>query len=580
MNPRRFRICMAAFGCVLVFLGRFAVAEPVEIPWRDPAAWASDGMWKIAARDDGLEFLKDEKPAHNSMCWLRLPAPLARGDRLEIAYRLEKPFKHVDLFLGADCVQPRYGDPLPEFAEVFSLGGIPDTDQRLRAHVITGDGTIDTLGFLSWGWREDRNTWLRVARIAAERPARAPEWIAWPVPPILHDRSIPARHPLQDFFPFGVYISLGDATSAAKREGKGVWEWLDEALGDLAARGMNFTSLVNFGQANLDRLAELHLKHGLRMNPQAGEHDLKHNVHEIALRYLKQAIARHRASGVIAGWGAGEEFPPAQVPKLDLAHEIVHAVDPQNTLVTIHNRVEAFRVLNGAADVRIAFRDVYPFFSSPRAGPTTFEASMNYYEDEIDKCKQWLPHGASLWAMPQAQGEFGYIRTPTPAEVKLEAWSAIAHGAQGLAYFIYHSAGEPGRLKFDGLRALDGSPTDRLVALTELAQVLVPLGPLVVRWTQDRASAETDVRSLRAYLFRHPEGKVYAVVYNRNAKEAIKGRIRVPFPLGESVADLVKAARIPVQADGDRAIFPVSLPPGEGTIIFLGPDPRRVPSKD
>lgn len=576
MGWRRLSMVLAMLGCVRASM---AIAEPLEIPWRDPSAWSSDGMWKIEAREDGIEFLKDEKPAHNSMCWLRLPSPLARGDRLQIAYQLEKPFKHVDLFLGHECGQPRYGEEVPEFAEVISLGGIPETDMRLRTHIITGEGTIDTLGFLVWGWREDRNTWMRVGRLEAARAARPGEWIAWPVPAELHDRPIPSRHPLQDFFPFGVYISFGDCSAAAMREGKGIWEWLDEALGDLAARGMNFTSIVNFSQANLDKLVELHRKHGLRMNPQAGEHDLRHNQHEAALRSLKRAVARFRASGVIAGWGAGEEFPPAQVPQLDLAHEIVHAVDPQNTLVTIHNRVQAFQVLNGsAADVRIAFRDVYPFFSEPRAGPTTFEASMNYYEDEIDKCKQWLPHGASLWVMPQAQGEHGYIRTPTPAEVKLEAWSAIAHGAQGLAYFVYHSAGEPGRLKFDGLRALDGSPTDRLVALTELAQVLVPLGPLIARWSMFRMTAETDVRSLRAYLFRS-EGKRYTVVYNRNVKEATKGRVRLPFATGETVADLVNTARIPTQVGDDRTIFSVNLPAGEGTIIFLGPDPRNLTSR-
>ena len=70
-------------------------------------------------------------------------------------------------------------------------------------------------------------------------------------------------------------------------------------------------------------------------------------------------------------------------------------------------------------------------------------------------------------------------------------WSAIAHGAQGLAYFVYHSAegSRKGTLKFDGLRALDGSPTDRLEAMTDLAGKLVPLGPVITRWQRSRITA-------------------------------------------------------------------------------------------
>jgi hypothetical protein len=546
--------------------------EAVKIHWRDPAVWTGDGMWTVAPVEDGLEFAKDKTPAHNSMCWMKLARVCKRNDTIEITYRMEKPYKHVDMFLGQDCGQPHHGQPLPEFAEVVSLGGIPGTNWQTRRLTSTSDQAMNTLGFLCWGWPVDRNSWMRVASIRVIPGDEEAKWSIWRVAPHRNEKSSPARSPLQDFFPLGVYLSLGDCNGAAQREGKGLWQWLDEVLADLAKRGLNFTSLVNFSEVNLDRVVQLHRKHGLRMNPQVSQFDVKHNPYDLALKKLKRAVFQYRDSGVIAGWAAGEEFRPARVPILDLPHEIIPAVDPRNTLVTIHNRTQAFEVIGQRADVRIAFRDIYPFFNNPRVGPTTFETSMNYFEDEIDKCQRWLPRGASLWVMPQAQGEHGYIRTPTPAEIKVQAWSAIAHGAQGLAYFIYHSApaAEEGRLKFDGLRALDGSPTDRLEALTELAGTLAPLGPVITQWHRSRVPAATDNRFIRAYLFGNPHGKGYAVIYNRNVEQPSMGRVRVPLAVGDSVADLVKPGKIPSETSDGKSIFPVTLPPGEGIIVSLG----------
>ena len=559
------------FAIILVgAVGLVAAETENTLAWEQAASWQSDGMWSATSLQRGLQFLKDKKPAHNSMCWLPLERPLRRGQSIEITYRMEVPYKHVDMFVGRSCAQAVYGKPMSDFAEVVSLGGIPQTDWRTLRLAIYSDQLCDTLGFLSWGWPVDRNTWMRVAEIAVSPPSDQTKWFTWPVAPHLNSKSIPARCALQDFFPFGVYISIGDCNRAAAREGKGLWVWLDEVLADLKRRGFNFTSMVNFGEANLERLVKLHQKHGLKLNPQVSQFDLKHCPYNSALRKLRLAIAKYRDTGVIAGWAAGEEFPPARVSILDVPHELVHAVDPANTLVTIHNKTQAFEIIGQVADVRIAFRDIYPFFNNPKVGPTTFEASMNYYEDEIDKCRRLLPRGASLWVIPQGQGEYGYIRTPTPAQIKLQAWSAIAHGAQGLTYFVYHSAGEPGKLRFDGLRALDGSPTDRLEALTELARQLVPLGPTIVRWSKSRTPAETDNRSLRAYLFAGEHQEAYAVVYNRNVKEAAAASVRVGLQLGEHVLDLVNPAKVVVQESNGRSVFAVRLKPGEGGIFSLG----------
>ena len=415
----------------------------------------------------------------------------------------------------------------------------------------------------------DVNTWMDVKSIKVFPAQGELKWFAWPVKPHINKKQIPARSPLQDFFPFGVYIPIGNCNAVAAREGKALWDWMDEVLADLKKRGMNFTATVNHGVASLDKLAELHQKHGMRFNPIPGQFDVKTYGIDEVLKGLKREVPKYRHTGVIAGWGAGEEFSPLTIPKLAVLHEIVHAMDPQNTLVTIHNKTPDYEVAGKELDIRIAFRDIYPFFRLPYAGPVTFEACMNYYEDEIDKCQRLLPRGASLWVMPQAHGEWCFY-TPTVAQIRLQAWSAIAHGAQGLAYFLYNSEGTPEKMAFDGLRALDGSPTDRLEEMTDLAGKLVPLGPVITRWQRSLIPAETDNRSIRAYLFTSPEGKVYAVVYNRNVEQSSKGKVRVPFVLGENVADLVIPKKISVEPKADKSMFPVNFKPGEGSIISLG----------
>ena len=163
----------------------------------------------------------------------------------------------------------------------------------------------------------------------------------------------------------------------------------------------------------------------------------------------------------------------------------------------------------------------------------------------------------------------------------LQAWSALAHGAKGLAYFVYHSAPGPeeGTLAFDGLRAPDGAPTDRLEALTDLAGRLVPLGPLICRLERAGIPAATDTRCLRAYSFSGPHGTGYAIVYNRTLERSTAGKVRVPFALGEHVTDLVTMERSPVERAEDAATFPVFLSPGEGTIVSLGRAERRTTAR-
>jgi hypothetical protein len=413
------------------------------------------------------------------------------------------------------------------------------------------------------------------------------EWIVWRVLPPLNDKKIPERCPLQDFFPFGVYLPVGFSANYKFEGLKDKWEWFDKILADIKARGMNFTGVTNLRAAELDQMAALHAKHGLRMSPQVGEFSLKHRG-MAALKPFLRAVEKYRGNPVIAGWAVGEEFAPKDVPQLDLPHEIVRAIDPTNTLVTIHNSTEAFRLAGQLLDIRIAFRDIYPFFSEPRCGPVGHEACMNYYEDGIDKAQRLLPQGASLWVLPQAQHEYYrwkdkdpqfVFRQPTPPEILLQAWAALAHGAQGLAYFLYPSSApekEGGIPHFLSLRTHDGKTTAQLEALTTLGKKIVPLGPIITRWERVRVPVSTNHRELRAYLFKR-EDIPYLVVFNHDPSQTVTGKVRLPFD-NSKVFDLISEKEVKVGIQDNSTTFSITLPPGDGTIIRLNgtiPSPQE-----
>ena len=570
-----------------------------------PGVWESDGMWEVKGGPEGMEFTKNKRPMHNSMCWTKLSTPLRRGQTVEITYRMQVPYKHVDLALGKDIARKDPYSPLPKLAEIISLGSIASTDWQTRRLTITSDDQINCLAFMCWGWVADRGTWMRVKRIrvlpisssglqagvnlpaslrlAQRRPGKTKgqaDWFTWPVVPHRNPKAIPARSPLQDFFPFGVYLPW-ERSENFKYEGfEDRWEWFDRALADIRARGMNFTSVINLPLSELDRLAKLHEKHGLRMHPQVKQFDIRFNKADEIARQLKAAVTRYRGRSVIAGWAVGEEFGAAQVQKLRRHYDIVHATDPDNTLVTIQNNVEGFQIAGESADVRIMFRDIYPFFGDPANGPTTLETSLNYYEDELIKNLTLLPRGASLWVMPQAMHiyfdpgrgkKMMVYRMPSPAEIKLQAWVALGLGAKGIAYYIYSSLPpkEPGEPAQElGLRAYDGKPTPQLDAVETLARTLVPLGGIITRLERTQTAAATDQRDLRAYLFKDQNGKLHLVAYNRDVKQPLEGRIKVPF-FAPRVWDLLKRGALSPVRDGQSTVISLKLRPGDGTILEL-----------
>ena len=61
---------------------------------------------------------------------------------------------------------------------------------------------------------------MKVKDIKVLAPDEDPDWFEWVLPEQINRKRIPRRSAVQDFFPFGVYISLGDMNAIANEKAK------------------------------------------------------------------------------------------------------------------------------------------------------------------------------------------------------------------------------------------------------------------------------------------------------------------------------------------------------------------------
>lgn len=316
------------------------------------------------------------------------------------------------------------------------------------------------------------------------------------------------------------------------------------------------------------------------MIPQAGETVLARRN----LENVRHVVARHGNDPTILGWGFGEELSSRQrdaLERMQQAHEWTRQMQTQ-PIITIHNRAEGIAIDAGLSRPAAYFRDVYPLFNDPYNGPATDRLALAFYEDQLELMRSLGPKGAYFMVMAQGcsirrHGSRGYPpegllthRQVTPAEIRLQAWAAVAHGARGLSYF--HLASTPADTlshkglneSFNGLRGRGGVVTPQLEELGRVARELHALSDVLLSLAPAEMTAQTDHRDLGAYLHEGRESR-YVVVFNRNANHATRASVRLP---ADCSALLDLKSQQTLLPDAPR-VFTISLLPGDGTILQL-----------
>jgi hypothetical protein len=198
-------------------------------------------------------------------------------------------------------------------------------------------------------------------------------------------------------------------------------------------------------------------------------------------------------------WSLTEEIGSELPQELGPYYQLVRQLDPDHPPTVLHNNLQAAIVDLETNRPLVVTHDFYPFFWSPRSGPSNPRRSIPAYRGRVSSyyraCRE---HGASLWMMPQAWGaaetapldppNYGYrvgMRTPEPGEIKLQGWVAIAEGATGLMYYAA-VAGRPGDHQ---LWDADWTETANTRAAAELFDRVGRVAPLLCRLERDYAEA-------------------------------------------------------------------------------------------
>ncbi len=391
-------------------------------------------------------------------------------------------------------------------------------------------------------------------------------------------RGIPA---IQNWFPMGVYDGI---TSRPDQECR----WLFDQMKRLK---MNTVYLSNGNLEGLKRILPLAEASGIRLVYQGTSDGALYYLHlatpEARLGSMEKVILPRAREWVpkfvgrwgLVAWSLTEEISPEMSAELTPFYRLVRELDPEHPPTVLHNNLKAAEVDLKTNRPLVVTHDFYPFFWSPRSGPSNPGRSIPMYRSRAagyyKLCRQ---HGASLWMMPQSWGQdetrpldpphYGYrggMRTPQPGEIKLQGWVAIAEGATGLMFYATLGNEKGTHHLWDS----GWTETPNTRAAGELFGRVGRVAPLLCRLERDYKESgfveSSDKRVLAHAFVKRPgnSGKArYVVLASLDGFEPLSFDLTLK---GQgNVYDMVARREITGKLTG------LKLAAGEGTLLLVG----------
>ena len=413
-------------------------------------------------------------------------------------------------------------------------------------------------------------------------PSKLPAKIADYASPFSATKSPSRPIPqIQEWFPMGFYDGI---CSRPDKE----CEWLFDQMKRLH---MNALYVSNGGPDGLSRVLPLAEQRGIRLIYQGGGEGAMYYEHlatkEARLRSLEKVIlprAREwlptfRDHWSLAAWSLTEEIAPDLSRELSPYYELVREQLPNSPPTVLHNNLNA-----AIADLEtnrplVVTHDFYPFFWSPRSGPSNPGRSVPYYRGRVSSyyraCRE---HGASLWMMPQSWGaaesasldppNYGYrngMRTPEPGEIKLQGWVAIAEGATGVMFYAAVASSPEQHHLWD----VGWTETENTRAAAELFQQVTRVAPLLCRLERDYKE-DGFVTSSNPRVVAHSFVKRKG--YTGNARYVVLASLDGfgPQTLNLSFAGATRVYDMIARKEITDSLKQIELQAGEGRVFLCG----------
>jgi hypothetical protein len=281
----------------------------------------------------------------------------------------------------------------------------------------------------------------------------------------------------------------------------------------------------------------------------------------------------------ILGYYMADEPPVCAADNLALVNRFYKSFDSDIPALSCFLGLPAIKLLCQKVKPSVLLIDVYPLREDSPVGDLKMrghhlpEMDMTEY---IDKARDCLP-GRPLWVAVQAFGSAmngkPHFRLPEPVEIRAMVYSAIAHGAKGIIYFLYESkkAGAKKGESLIGLIGPDGKATPNWKEVGRINKELNFLSPLLlnlnIRKNIASASENADVQT-----FCDSENNIYLILVNRDVTAAKEISVKIENEkLGgfSQIIEFVGKNKISHNLQDNHIVFKALLDPGDGKVFQL-----------
>ena len=340
-------------------------------------------------------------------------------------------------------------------------------------------------------------------------------------------------------------------------------------------------------QDDLQELLDVTARHGFRMQTsvhltgysKSGAHDPSADRSQ-AEAALERVVSRCRDHPGLLAWYILDE-PRAEGPALRdhwiWAKKRIEALDPHHPVTAALNNPRA--VCFYAPWSAITQIDRYPLLLGEQSSRDDTGIKRHGAMTGGAVCQAaWAAGARTVWFVPQAYGDFRKRRLPTPAELRLQTYITLAHGATGI--FLYSYQSRPLWHVAGGERNIAdivlARPAEMGREVRQLGRVIPVIAPVLLgtRWVADaelateaQALEHFGVPAIQAQLNTGPDYDLL-VVYNIDVETRQDGTVRMPPGLvrGRTLTNLHTRESVRVGPDGS---FAVSLDPGDGRFFAL-----------
>jgi len=410
-----------------------------------------------------------------------------------------------------------------------------------------------------------------------------------------------ADNPLRTCFPYGVYVGGNDPEWRGQiKSEEDLRIAIDRVCADLAAHHMNCAWPNNLSPKYVPLWLEAGRRNGVRIVPQGGgppmfvRPDWFSNPEDFARQvepFWEDMATKYRDDTALLAWSLTEENQP--VPWFyDAIASLTRKMeqwDPAHPMITLDNRVSSAWMNATVVKPKAFCRDIYPFFGDGLNGPYEPTGFHSLLTRECGRFRAFTALcDAVYWHMGQAGQITGFgpgqetltLRTPTPAEIRWQVWSAIQQGAKGFFFYLYAGPRVPEdaeAMTFDeGFRDRTGAETAQYTEAAVVGRQLEALAPVLLQL--DPAPPHQDVvywenTPVTASTFVHRQtGQRFVIAVNNDCERMQ----RVGFELGifiQTVKPDEKLYDLKTRQSYDYdTIKLTTLQPGDGTVYLVGTD--------